>query len=44
MVNLSIDNFIAIIEIDRPKQLNALSSKVLNDLEENNFNNIKITK
>ena len=34
MVNLSIDNFIAIIEIDRPKQLNALSSKVLNDLEE----------
>lgn len=33
MVNLSINDSIAIIEIDRPKQLNALSSKVINKLD-----------
>lgn len=34
MVNLNINDSIAIIEIDRPKQLNALSTEVLNELEE----------
>jgi len=47
MVNLNIEDSIAIIEIDRPKQLNALSSEVLTDIElkfDNaiNDNNVKV--
>ena len=47
MVNLKIENSIAIIEINRPKQLNALSLDIINSLNEKfeiaiNDNNIRV--